>query len=244
MIEVLQRIGLTKNEIVVYTTLLDLGESKTGEILKKSGLNSGKIYEILDSLQKKGLVSYILKNKIKFFSPANPNRVLDYLDDKKKEINNQEESYKKILPDLLKKISAIKTEAKIEIFTGIQGLKTAYKKELEFSKKETLYVMGVISEKSYPKGVKGFFVNTHQPKREMMGYKIKKLLGKEAKKQLHEENAEIKYIPYTSLVSINVISNLSTIGIYSDIPIILSIESKDVAKSFIDQFNLLWNIAN
>ena len=70
--QILQEIGLTRNEIKVYTSLLDLGESKTGEILKKSGLNSGKIYEILDSLQKKGLVSWVLGET----PPANINLTL------------------------------------------------------------------------------------------------------------------------------------------------------------------------
>ena len=98
--QVLQEIGLTQNEIKVYLALLDLGESKTGDILKTSGLNSGRIYEILDSLQKKGLVSFIVKSGVKLFSPADPKRVRDYLDEKKKAIEKQEEDYNKILPDL------------------------------------------------------------------------------------------------------------------------------------------------
>ena len=84
MIEnVLQNLGLTQNEIKVYLALISLGESKSGEILKKSGLNSGKIYEILNSLQKKGFVSQISKGGVKYFSPADPKRVLDYLKEKR-----------------------------------------------------------------------------------------------------------------------------------------------------------------
>jgi len=103
--QILSNIGLTNNEIKVYLALLELGESKTGEILNKSGLNSGRIYEILNLLQKKGLVSFIEKNNVKYFSPANPKRVLDYLEEKKKQITNQEEEYEKILPELMSKIS-------------------------------------------------------------------------------------------------------------------------------------------
>ena len=50
---VLEHIGLTHNESIVYLTLIKEGTSKSGEILKNSGLNSGKIYEILESLKKK-----------------------------------------------------------------------------------------------------------------------------------------------------------------------------------------------
>ena len=49
--KILEEIGLTRNESLVYLALSKIGTSKTGEILKESGLNSGKIYEILESLK-------------------------------------------------------------------------------------------------------------------------------------------------------------------------------------------------
>jgi len=243
--QILAKIGLTQNEIKVYLALLALGESKTGEILKKSELNSGKIYEILDSLMKKGLVSFAEKDNIKRFSPADPKRVLDYLEEKKKDIENQEKEYHNILPDLLKKAEFSKPESKIEIFTGIKGMKTAYNKELKFPSSNTLYVLGVTSSKQYTKKVWNFFINNHQPKREKSGYKIRKLLNIESKKEkrFHEKNAEIKYLPYGTFVSINAIGNLVTIGIFSEEPICISIEDKKVATSFKEQFKLLWKIA-
>jgi hypothetical protein len=41
----------------------------------------------------------------------------------------------------------------------------------------------------------------------------------------------------------NVIGNLVIIGIFLEEPIIITIESADVAKGFIEQFNLLWKLA-
>ncbi len=243
--QVLQNIGLTQNEIKVYLALLNLGESKTGEILNKAGLNSGKIYEILDSLQKKGLVSFVVRSGIKYFSPANPKRVLDYLDEKRKNIIKQEESYKEILPNLLKQISLKAKEPKIEIFTGYKGMKTAYKKELNFSKGTKLYVFGICSSENYDKKFWDFFVQEHQPKRHLQQYEVKKLVDEKSRKNIkeHDKKAKIKYLPYGSLSSTNVIGNLTTIGIFSDNPIIISIEDKEVAKSFQEQFDLLWKIA-
>ena len=63
----LEKIGFTKSEIAVYTALLKIGQKTTGEILKEAKISSGKIYEILDKLIKKGLVSYIIKNNTKYF---------------------------------------------------------------------------------------------------------------------------------------------------------------------------------
>lgn len=243
--EMLRGIGLTENETKVYLALLDLGESKTGEILKKSGLNSGKIYEILDALQKKGLVSFVVKNGIKQFSPADPKRVLDYLEEKKQAVVKEEEDYQKILPNLLKKVALVKPKSKIEIFTGLKGMKTAYAKELNYPASETLYVLGVASSKSYAKEVWNYFNEIHRPKREKAGYKIKKLLSEEAFKEriYHEKTAEVRYLPQGFIVSMSIIKDLCLLSIFTEEMIFITIESQEVADNFKRQFEILWRMA-
>ncbi|MFH1802061.1 MAG: helix-turn-helix domain-containing protein [archaeon] len=246
MIEsVLEEIGLTKNEIRVYLSLLELGETKTGEILRHSGINSGKIYEILDSLKKKGLVSEIKKAGVLCFSPANPKRVISYLEEKKSIITNQETNYQKILPQLLEKVNLKKSKLAIEIFTGLKGMKTAFAKELEFGKNETLYVFGIASPQYYDKTIWNFFTTSHQQKREKRRYKVLKLHSEESKKDKvpAEKNAKVRYIPYISPVSINIIGNLTIIGIFSAELVFITIENEEVAKSFIKQFEFFWKIA-
>jgi len=246
MIEaILQEIGLTQNETKVYLALLELGESKTGDILKKSKLNSGKIYEILDSLEQKGLVSAVLKNKVKHFTPADPSRVLEYLEEKKKTIERQEKDVNKILPDLMRKINQVKGKVNIEVFTGYDGLKTAYAKELRYKKGESLYVLGITSSSRYDKKTWTFFTKYHQYKRQQKYYKTKKLIdiNSDHKQDEHEKHAEIRYLPFGSAMSINIIKDLTTIGIFSEQPIIISIESEEVAKTMIQHFNLLWKIS-
>jgi sugar-specific transcriptional regulator TrmB len=244
MIEkVLEEIGLTKNEIRVYTALLRLGKSKTGEILKESGLNSGKIYEILDSLQKKGLTSSIKENNIKYFSPANPKRVLEYLEEKNKEIEKQKQDYKNILPEILSSIEKSDSKSKVEIFTGLKGMKTAFQKELEHPNK-TLHIWGVLKNEYYPEPAINFFI-AHGKERERNKIKIKKILSQDSKihRKAHEKSAQIKYLPYVSSTGISVIGNLSIISIFSDNPIFITIEDESVAKGLMEQFEFLWNIS-
>jgi len=242
--QVLFQIGLTKNEAKVYLALLELGESKTGQILRKAGLNSGKIYEILESLQKKGLVSSVIKDKVRCFSYAEPKRIIDYLEEKKQEIRDQEKEYKNILPELLKKISSKKEDTKIEIFTGMKGFKTAYSKELNFPKTETLCIMGTNPFSESTKHIYDYFVKVQQPKRDARGYKIKKLLNVETKKTEISQGKRVacKYLPYDSLVTFNIIGDLCLIGIFTKEPIVISIESKEVAKNFKNQFEILWKL--
>jgi len=43
--KILEKIGLTKNQIAVYIALLELGSSTTGPITKSSRLHSSRVYE-------------------------------------------------------------------------------------------------------------------------------------------------------------------------------------------------------
>jgi len=117
--KLLEEIGLTKGEIKVYFTLLKLGETTTGKIIENAQISSGKIYEILDKLVKKGLVSFIIKEKTKYFTASSPNRILDYMHEKEKNLKEKEEEIKKELPFLLSIQKSHKKEHETNLFKGL-----------------------------------------------------------------------------------------------------------------------------
>lgn len=146
--KILEEIGLTKGEITVYLTLLKIGETTTGKIIDEAQISSGKIYEILDKLMKKGLVSYIVKDKTKYFTAASPRRILDYLQQKEKRLKDQEEQLLKELPDLLKLEKSTKKEIEIRLFQGFEGVRTIIWEVLnELTPKDEVIGMGIHSKK-------------------------------------------------------------------------------------------------
>ena len=70
--KILEEIGLSRGESKIYLALIDLGSSTTGPIAKKSKISHSKVYKILDKLSVKGLVSYVLIRKTKYFKASNP----------------------------------------------------------------------------------------------------------------------------------------------------------------------------
>ncbi|MFH1211984.1 MAG: helix-turn-helix domain-containing protein, partial [Candidatus Woesearchaeota archaeon] len=58
---VLREIGLSKNECRVYLSLIKLGSGTVQEISKKSNVHRANVYDVLNKLMEKGLVSYIIK---------------------------------------------------------------------------------------------------------------------------------------------------------------------------------------
>ena len=250
MEEILIQLGLTSSEAKVYLSLLELGESKTGEILSKAGLNSGRIYEILGSLEKKGLVSSIIKHKVKYFSPSPPERILDLLNEKAEEIKNKKINFEEVLPSLTNKFKSLKEKTNVEVYYGIEGQRTAYSVIFKENSRD-LYVYGITGKESYSKMTKDakkvldILVYYVYKKRRELGLNIKKLAYEEARgeKDYLKDNSKIKYLPYPSLTSIEILGNVTMIQLPIEPFITILIHNKQVTKDYERQFEFLWKLA-
>jgi HTH-type transcriptional regulator, sugar sensing transcriptional regulator len=119
MIKVLKDFGLNENEANIYLELLKLGQSKVNELSKRLSLPRTTIYTCLDSLNKKGIVSYVIQSRIRFFEAADPKKLLRILHEK-------EASLSKILPELEMLKKSVDKKPFIEVYEGKDGLKTLF----------------------------------------------------------------------------------------------------------------------
>lgn len=117
--KVLENLGFSPNEIKVYLALNDHGSTKAGKISKIAKIDRSSCYNALKSLGEKGLVSYVLIGKIKWFQATGPKRLLDYL-------KEQEEDVKVVLPELHARHKAAKIEGQVRLFKGLKGVKTIF----------------------------------------------------------------------------------------------------------------------
>lgn len=124
-IELLHNIGLTHAQAVIYLTLLELGESKVGAVIRKTSLQSSVVHNNLNKLIENGLVSFVLIGKVKHYNAAEPAVFTGLIDEQKKELDDKLNSIKTNLP----KLKSIKSQAKkssAEIYEGRKGFKTAF----------------------------------------------------------------------------------------------------------------------
>ena len=123
----LEKIGLTKSEIKVYLALIDLGSSSVGPITKKARVASSKTYELLNKLIQKGLVTTFKENNVNYFKSVNPYRLKDYLEEKKKELKENETELSNLLPTLELKFREHVKETEVELFKGYKGIQAIFK---------------------------------------------------------------------------------------------------------------------
>ena len=72
----LANVGFTAGEEKVYIALLKIGSSTTGQIAKEAGVSRSKLYEILEKLVRKGMVSHYKQNNRSYFKSAPPERIM------------------------------------------------------------------------------------------------------------------------------------------------------------------------
>ncbi|MBW2990631.1 hypothetical protein KY348_02910 [Candidatus Woesearchaeota archaeon] len=246
---VLREIGLTGSEIKVYLALLELGDSTRSDIVNKSKITGSKMYELLEKLQQKGLVSIYLKNKVKHFKPVNPKQILNYLEDKKQSITEIEKQTKEILPSLLLQFNSSKKEQEVELLTGLKGLEIIFREQVEMLRKgETCYVIGGTNGMD-ENVIIAFFQKIHEL-REDKKIKTKMLYNMRQKKAASKNYSTKRYagtttrfIEHTSPVSINIYKDRTVIIIFSKKISAIHIKSQDVSNSFLEYFNILWKQA-
>jgi len=232
----LGNIGLTKSEIKVYLALLEQNSASATEISEKVGLFRKNTYDALNKLIKKGIVSVAKVEKKRIFTATNPQRLLDFVDIRKKEIQT-------ILPEL-KALYKVKPEEseEVTVFKGIEGLKTIY--ELIIKAKSNYDTFGAGSKF---KEVLPYYYPQFQKKKQENNITTRAIFsetertGEFIKDFLGETRFISKKGPDMSTTII--FGNKIAIMAWKEKPIGILIESKETAESYRFYFEQLWNIA-
>ena len=239
--KLLQEIGLAPSEIAIYTALLKTGSTKVGILIKEVSLHRSRVYEAINRLIEKGLVSYVIKNNIKFFQASDPDRLLSYIEEQKDKLNDKEEIIKNILPEL-KKQASLMPQAEAHVLYGKEGFKTMRKDVLK--QKQTIYLIGAVGKEDE---LEYFFPNFDKL-RIKSKIKMKVLYDWEVKgKSITKlELMETKFLPkeYSSPAVINIYGDRVVNVLWKgEVPICFMIINKDIADSYRKWFELMWKFA-
>jgi sugar-specific transcriptional regulator TrmB len=238
----LKELGLTGNETKVYMTLLRLGSASVGRITEESGVHRRNVYDSIERLIKRGLVGHVLKGKVKYFEAANPNLLLNILEEERTALDAKAKGINSIIPKLLS-IHGSRERENVIIYKGVKGIKTVLEDVLKT--KKTNHVIGAHQP---PKQIKNYLANFHK-RRVKLGVKDRLIFDKsdaERARALGElPFTEIRISPMKteSKTSINIYGNRVAILMWSD-PVGIVIENKEVATAFRNYFDLLWRITD
>ena len=230
--ESLEKAGLTRVESKVYLTLIDLGPSLAGQISKKSGIHRRTIYDALDRLAEKGLISYLIKNNRKYFEAANPERLVDLMREKEAEIKSE-------LPGLMERFTGTKAKEETLFYRGKDGLKTAFEDQLKEGKE--ILVLGASSQ---AKEILSFYLKWYNIRRKEKKIKLRIIADMSAKGKMTAPLAEFRYIQELGPAAMNIYADKVAIILWSkERPIAIIIKNPEIAQSYRIFFEHMWKTA-
>ncbi|MBI1971046.1 hypothetical protein HYS47_04825 [Candidatus Woesearchaeota archaeon] len=245
-LDALRNIGLTENEIKIYLNLLKAGLSTAYDIGKKTGIYRVHVYDKLEQLMDKGLVTHVYKGAKKYFQATHPSKIKQYLEDKKRELEAEEQAVNAILPELEALSKLPKEDTFVEVFKGVEGLKY-FLKDIIRTKQEVL-VTGIDDQKyqeALPVFMKQYFRDLHGNNIKERVITIKKagifLFGRELAPTTHYRFLEeTRFNPTNTFVYG---SNVVIVTWGTPVTAVM-VKNQAIAETYRSHFEHLWNLAS
>ncbi len=239
----LEEVGLTEGESKVYLALLKIGQTTIGNIIKESQVSNSKIYNILDRLNKKGLVGIALRNNVRNFEAKDPSIINELILKREEDIRKVKEN----LPRLQEMYKYAENVQEVEILQGIAGIKSFT--EMIFSKLEkgdTFYILGAPKEATDLLGP--YFQEWHE-RRAKNGIKCKVLYNMEAEERAKLRKStnltEVRMMPKGIITPalIDLGKDYVATLLFGEKPLCIVIKNKKIYESYVNYFELMWKIA-
>jgi len=126
--ETLQQLGMHEKKASVYLACLELGAATAYLIAKKVGLKRPTVYDLADQLMKEGLLHKSMRGQVKYFSAADPEKLIRLLKAK-------ERLASEAMPELQNLYNSPKAKPLIRYFEGEEGIVEMYEDSLRSCKK-------------------------------------------------------------------------------------------------------------
>lgn len=237
--QILIKIGLSEREAEIYELLLKLGESPVSDLLKKTQVHPQIIYRAIDGLASKKLITISHRKYRQYIRAEDPHFLEKIEEDRLEEL-------KKTLPDLLALQKSSK-DAVVRVDKGNEAIRSMRIKAIDVLKtNEIFYIIGGGAEGKFIGIMAGLHKELEQ-KRIKKGI-IKKMISFKNQKKLVEktnpfkELTENRYLPenYPTPSSTFIYSNFVSLVVWSEVPLVINIESEEISQSYKQYFEYLW----
>jgi sugar-specific transcriptional regulator TrmB len=246
MIEQLRKFGLTHKEAMVYLATLNLGEaSPVSTIARKAGIHRTTTYDILETLEKRGLVLGTKNKQYHYYRAHPPDRLAAYLREQSKKYERLAVEAMEIVPELSVQYAALRGRPRVYFYEGEEGLVRVYEETLNSSEEILAYASDQANQEAIPwyfpeyykrraaKNIPIRAISTDTPKD-----RERHLLDKEElRTSLLVPLDKLNFIP-----EINFFDNKMMIADWKE-KLGIIIESEEVVNVFKQTFELAWEAA-
>lgn len=143
--DLFRKAGLSENESIIYEYLLKNGQSPAAEIIKKTPLNRGVVYNTLADLKGKELIDEIKMSskgtkgisRISVFIPNHPEKLRSFVEEQEMRIEKARKELEASMSVITSDFNLSSGKPGIRYFEGVAGIRKVIADT--FSSKETIY---------------------------------------------------------------------------------------------------------
>jgi sugar-specific transcriptional regulator TrmB len=239
-LQILRKIGLSDGEIKIYSALLDSGSSPIRRIHEMTGIERRNIYDILNKLIEKGLVTYMNENRKRLFQVSHPSKITGYIEEKKQRLESTKKEIEDMMPRITEKFASRRPEISAEVFRGWEGTKAVWEDMLNYKE-----ICWIGSGRYVPKDAPHFFESWNR-RRIKLGVKWINLLRHEMRGEIKKpyELEEMRFLPEEfsgNPVVIAVFGDKTANFIFGDEIFASVVESRKLAENYRRYHRYLWD---
>lgn len=233
----LEAIGLHKNEILIYLDLIKIGSSSAHDIATRTKIHRPNVYDTLNKLLKKGIVTQSIKENKKVFYPISPKNLMNYL--KQKEYDLQE-----VIPEIEKIHNTPKKPRRVTMSEGIRAFRNILDSLLE--KNQDIFAYGI--PKEVPNIIGGFIGDFHKRRIEKK-ITMKHIYNQDAKERIRYLNeldfTEAKALPasFNTTITTLICGDTVLLNFWEDPLCTIVIQNQSIANTYKNYFDIIWNQA-
>lgn len=230
----LEDIGLTKAEITVYLSLLSLGTTTAGPIIRNAKLYSSIVYSALESLVTKGFVTFVKKGQKKLYQGSDPEYILRFVDRKR-------DALEQLLPELQAHQKPVERQA-AEVFTGFRGFKVMlyeFIRDAEPGDEYRFFAFFTNNNDLYDE--LHDFLKEYERDRTKLGIVVRGIVPEKAREKYEGRNMKnIRFTQEDILTNIGVFRDRVIFTPWEDGESSFLIHSRQLAKMFEQYFEAEW----
>ncbi len=241
--EYLTELGLSDKQTTLYLALLELGQAKASDLAKRTGFKRPSVYDMLNNLVQRGLITCNMQGKRQFFQAENPRVLLDIP-------KKMEQSVRKILPDLQQIFNRNTQKPTLRYYEGVEGIRRITEDLLEAKNGEYWYISdateitkilgeGFLEDFVKRRIEKGLWANAIRVRRSETEMNVLRP-GKENRRRLRF----LPHAPLEEIASMHLYDNKVGLISSSKECFAMLIESREVFTLMKFLWGTLWNVAD
>ena len=236
------KLGFSDGEGKIYEAIMYSDHATLQYIHEQTGIERRNVYDIINKLIFKGLVTYINENKHKVYRVTNPKKLFEYFEREKKQIEQNQQLILDELPKLQKIYEKTKPKLDARIYRGKEGVRSLF---IELLDSKDIYFIG--GNWGFNKYLGRLWVENWDKKRVKNKVKWHDIITHPSKFISDPPKHKLKFYAAKHLPkdfnSPNVfcMTNNIAINLYWGEPLLaVVIENQEVAKNYITYYNYLW----